>query len=123
MGGNTPGGNEFAADRLNSGEGAQTVGAPTPVGIYPKGVSSYGVWDCAGNVDEFCATRWGKEYPYNVQVEEWCSDYLEGESFRVLRGGGFFSDSRGVRCAYRLRLDPRFDVVNNIGFRVVVSPS
>lgn len=43
------------------------------------------------------------------------------KTFRVLRGGAFNYDSRGVRCAYRYWHFPDLRIVN-FGFRVVLSP-
>ncbi|GIK39559.1 MAG: hypothetical protein BroJett011_33920 [Chloroflexota bacterium] len=116
-----PWGNEFEADRLNAGEGKQQVQRTTPVGIYLAGVSPYGTFDCAGNVWEWCVTKYGKTYPYDVGEEEWSASYIEGNSVRVLRGGSFLSDEDYIRCTLRNRSLPRqggYDV----GFRIVISP-
>ncbi|MSP14045.1 MAG: NACHT domain-containing protein [Chloroflexi bacterium] len=117
-----PWGNTFDAGRLNSGEGEQAVRGATPVGIYPGGAGPYGAFDCAGNVDEFCATRWGKPYPYDAKEDEWQEAYLAGDDRRrVLRGGAFYYSDGGVRCAYRLDDFPHHGG-SYIGFRVAASP-
>jgi serine/threonine protein kinase/formylglycine-generating enzyme required for sulfatase activity len=98
-----PWGNEFEASRLNIRAGEQQVEASTPVGIYPTGVSHFGIFDCAGNVWEWCATRWPKPYPYNAEEDEWQADYLEGKRLRVLRSGSWNFGHNVVRCGYRFR--------------------
>jgi formylglycine-generating enzyme required for sulfatase activity len=97
-----PWGDDWQKEWANTREAG--IGRPSPVGLFPAGVSPAGVYDCAGNV-------W-----------EWCADWSdESQQFRVVRGGAFLDDRSGARCAYRLRSDPssRF---NSIGFRLVVSP-
>jgi formylglycine-generating enzyme required for sulfatase activity len=69
---------------------------------------------------EWCATKSGKAYPYDVSEDEWSEAYLEGDDGRVLRGGSWLSYQLGARCAYRYWFDPlnsrgRLDS----GFRVV----
>jgi formylglycine-generating enzyme required for sulfatase activity len=99
-----PWGDKFDANRLNGGIGAQIVWGTTPVGMYPTGTSPYDLYDCAGNVWEWCATKYEKSYPYDVKENEWADGYLEGEADRVLRGGSW-SNSHVVnfRCACRNR--------------------
>lgn len=70
---------------------------PTPIGIYPAGVSPGGHLDMMGNV-------W-----------EWI-DELQG-SIRVLRGGGWFNYARGCRSASRFAGHPSFRY-DYFGFRL-----
>ena len=98
----------------------------TPVGSYPDGKSPYGLLDVAGNVWEWTSSLWGKDfpnpdygYPYNP------SDGRENQGApntvrRVLRGGSFWNDALGVRCACRDGGSPS-DRHVGIGFRVVFS--
>jgi formylglycine-generating enzyme required for sulfatase activity len=82
--------------------GEQQVNLTTPVGIYPTGVSPFGVYDGVGNVWEWCATKWIKPYPYNVQENEWTDEYLGGTAGRMLRGGSWVNDNADIaRCAAR----------------------
>jgi formylglycine-generating enzyme required for sulfatase activity/class 3 adenylate cyclase len=105
-GGVYPWGNEFEASRLNAREGDQKVCTNTPVGIYPTGVSPFGLFDCAGNVWEWCATRWKKPFPYDGYQNEWRADYLEGRNLRVLRGGSWNYKAEVTRCSYRFKFQP-----------------
>jgi formylglycine-generating enzyme required for sulfatase activity len=117
-----PWGSEYEASRVNVGEGEQQVRATTPVGIYPSGVSPTGVYDSAGNVWEWCATKRGKAYPYNAAEDEWSEAYLEGTDGRVLRGGSWRSGRYVARCAYRSLSSPS-GWYDDLGLRVMVSPS
>jgi formylglycine-generating enzyme required for sulfatase activity len=124
-----PWGNKFEARRLNAFEGSQPVHATTPVGIYPTGVSPFKVFDCAGNVWEWCATKAGehfmnpkfKAYPYDIDEDEWLEAYLNGTDIRALRGGTYISGEDDTRCTIRVRNSPYFrDRLN--GFRLLVAP-
>ena len=66
-----PWGNELDPSRLNGrGPGDRQVCTSTPVGLYPTGVSPFGLFDCVGNVWEWCATRWKKPFPYDTKHDE-----------------------------------------------------
>jgi formylglycine-generating enzyme required for sulfatase activity len=118
-----PWGNQFEASRLNIMEGEQQVQATTPVGIYPTGVSPFGVFDCAGNMEEWCATKAPgfelKSYPYDTRETEWMVDYLEGTDVRVLRGGPW--NFIEARCAIRYLSYPFIRGIGG-GCRLMVSP-
>ncbi|MDQ3005720.1 MAG: formylglycine-generating enzyme family protein, partial [Chloroflexota bacterium] len=77
----------------------------------------YGCSDMAGNVWEWAHSLW-KDYPYKAD------DGREDEKAsgrRVLRGGSFFSNEWGARCACRYGVGISiFD--DFFGFRVVASP-
>jgi len=104
-----PWGNEFEANRLNARVGDQQVRTTTPVGIYPTGVSPFGLFDCAGNAWEWCATRWKKP---------WQADYLERQNLRVLRGGSWNCKAEVTRCVHRFKFQP-YGWTDRGGCRVV----
>ncbi len=113
-----PWGNKFETQWVNAREGDQKVCSSTPVGVYPSGVSPFGLLDCAGNVWEWCATRWKKPFPYNADQGEWLPDYLEGQNLRALRGGSWNYKAEVTRCGYRFRFQP-YGWTERGGFRVV----
>jgi len=73
----------------------------------------------SGNVWEWTRSVY-QGYPYDPKDGR---ENLEAGSndTRVLRGGAFYSDDDGVRCAFRGWLDPDFRNYS-VGFRVVLSP-
>jgi formylglycine-generating enzyme required for sulfatase activity/serine/threonine protein kinase len=112
-----PWGNEPAdATRLNFNS---NMGRTTPVGKYGAlGRSPFGCDDMAGNVLEWTHSLF-KEYPYSTTDGREDAAIRSG---RVLRGGSYFFDARGVRCAFRLTIDPN-SRVDSYGFRVIMRPS
>jgi formylglycine-generating enzyme required for sulfatase activity len=113
-----PWGNEFEASRLNIRVGEQQVRTSTSVGIYPTGVSPFGLFDCAGNVWEWCATRWKKPFPYDASQDEWQADYLEGQNLRAMRSGSWNYKTEVARCGYRFRFQP-YGWTDRGGYRMV----
>jgi formylglycine-generating enzyme required for sulfatase activity len=107
-----PWGNVWDKNKCNSKDGGP--GTTTPVGSYPAGASPYGVMDMAGNVWEWCADRYDKDYyahspqhnPQGSSSRTWC----------VLRGGGWFNNTDILRCADRDNLVP-WHALCNVGFR------
>jgi len=96
---------------------ANKVGRPTPVGQYSsQGDSPYGCADMAGNVYEWCTTKWPDSYD-NYRND----NGLDGTDVRVIRGGAFFNTVRGVRCAFRHYIYPQLRN-DYVGFRVIVAP-
>jgi len=96
------------------------VGATSAVGAFPGGESPYGCLDMAGNVWEWCGTKWVDNYDEYDKMEG--RETLEGDDVRVLRGGSWDYYWYRVRCAGRNGSLPH--VRNNYwGFRVCVTTS
>lgn len=121
-----PWGNDFDAVLCNSKDSGKS--GTTSVGVHsPQGDSIYGVADMSGNVWEWTLTLWGKDrdkpdfvYPY--LRNDGRENQRAGDGFfRIIRGGSFKDDIRGVRSACR-DLDPPYFSLNNLGFRVFVAP-
>ncbi len=98
----------------------------TVVGSFPQDKTEGGVQDIAGNINEWCQTRWhdesGKDYQMPYQPEDGREE-LEGDDsiWRVWKGGSYFDDGSWLRCAYRSWYYPDgWDYY--LGFRVCVSP-
>ena len=94
-----PWGDEIDPEHANYAD--TELGTTSAVGCFPKGASSCGCEEMAGNV-------W-----------EWCQDlYDESGTYRVLRGGAWFNYAGFCRAAYR---DPLGPGVRDglIGFRLL----
>lgn len=92
-----PWGNDFDVGKCNCAESG--IGDTTPVGKYsPQGDSFYGVADMAGNVWEWCADWYDKNY-YKNSPRENPKGPASGQ-YRVLRGGSWlylaYLRARGV---------------------------
>ncbi|MCG3209827.1 MAG: Hercynine oxygenase [Anaerolineae bacterium] len=104
-----PWGNTPDPNKANYNE--TQIGATSAVGCFPQGKSPFGGRDMAGNVDEWCRTKYW-------QPDDNC---LQGNDSRVLRGGTFGDTPQGVHCAYRGGDSPYY-MYNHRGLRVVSSP-
>lgn len=107
-----PWGPEFKSGFSNVMEqrenGVLAVYQTTAVGIFPHGVSPYGLFDMSGNVWEWCASLFDAPD----------QDDPESPDLRVLRGGSWFNPQSAAETTYRTSGDPdgRSSLV---GFRVV----
>jgi len=110
-----PWGNDWQPGYCNSEE--LGLGRTAPVGSFPAGAGPYGALDMVGNIWEWCATKWGKKYPYKLE-QEWHVRYLDGTNNRVIRGSSWYNDRTRVRCASRYFIINPHNRDNNIGLRV-----
>jgi formylglycine-generating enzyme required for sulfatase activity len=94
-----PWGND-APDPSRCNYSESKIGHPTPVGIYPLGATVNGICDLAGNVWEWCDSKWSSK-----------------DESRVLRGGSFYDLPSFVRSAYRVSNLPT-NRATLIGFRL-----
>lgn len=110
---------EFDSDKTNTIKAG--IRATSAVGCFPKGASPYGLLEMSGNVWEWTRSLWGEDFGYPYVPGDGRENLADVGSSRVVRGGAFVDNVRGVRCAVRGWNHPAYrdDV---IGFRVVVSP-
>lgn len=105
------------------------LGRPTPVGMFPAGHSSRGLWDGVGNVWEW-AKEWFDPAAYSHELQD-CSAYSAPtydtfdacgkptiERCCVIRGAGWHGAKRGSRVSYRGKCGPSVRL-NDVGFRAV----
>jgi len=91
-----PWGNNWDVDKSNNKEAGYR--GTTIVGSFPSGGSPYRVMDMAGNVAEW-TSDWFQPYP-GYPGGDGEAQYF-GEKYRVIRGGGWFSDQELVRTTER----------------------
>jgi formylglycine-generating enzyme required for sulfatase activity len=104
-----PWGEQFDTARCNTVE--SHIYTTTPIGLYPNGISPFGLFDASGNVWEWTGD-WYQMYPGGEPSEDF------GERFRSVRGGSWFDYRNYPRCAFRDRYVP--DLFSDfMGFRVV----
>jgi formylglycine-generating enzyme required for sulfatase activity len=108
-----PWGNEFDKNKCNSEE--SRLKKTSPVGKFPDGASPYGCFDMAGNVWEWCSDWYEKKY-YEKSPDKNPIGPNSG-SKRVMRGGSWYDDAAGVRCAVRDRDTPDYRV-SSLGLRL-----
>ncbi len=92
-----PWGDSWDPTRANTAESGPL--RTTPVGVYPDGRSPFGLYDMAGNVEEYVADRY-RPYPGGEQVDDDLTS-LYGASYRVARGGSYARHGDLARCRRR----------------------
>jgi formylglycine-generating enzyme required for sulfatase activity len=106
-----PWGNEWVLGKANTKEAGYR--GTTIVGSFPGGASPYGVMDMAGNVAEW-TSDWFQPYPGYPGGDSAAQFF--GQKYRVIRGGGWFSDKDMVRTT--TRSCSSVDLANDdVGFR------
>ncbi|MBN1120045.1 MAG: formylglycine-generating enzyme family protein [Anaerolineae bacterium] len=109
-----PWGDDPPTDELCNFQG--NMGRTSPVTSHPEQArrQPYGLYHMAGNVWEWCLSKWAAPYTYPEDNDP------EGDAVRVLRGGSHDYDAVKARCSTRGTGSPR-DEGHNRGFRVVGS--
>ncbi|HTU65508.1 MAG TPA: SUMF1/EgtB/PvdO family nonheme iron enzyme [Steroidobacteraceae bacterium] len=100
--------------------GAQAYDTVQPVGFFKGNASPYGAFDMAGNVLEWCADWYDRDY-YAVSPRRNPPGPKSG-AYRVVRGGSFFVEASDLRSAARSLAWPSFQGHRMIGFRPVREP-
>lgn len=110
-----PWGNHFADDRANILEtGLFTT---SPVGVFPRGNSPFGVADMAGNVEEYVADNY-HPYPDGDTISDHLTE-IHGQ-YRIARGGSFARLRDLARTRRRHGHNPR-SATYAMGFRLAES--
>ena len=109
-----PWGNKFDKNKCNSFEGG--LGRTSPVGLFSGGASPYDCLDMAGNVWEWCADWYGKDY-YKKSPARNPQGPSSG-SLRVFRGGSWDNVDWYCRGACRYWAHPAYRDYG-LGFRLV----
>jgi formylglycine-generating enzyme required for sulfatase activity len=118
-----PWGNEKTEAALTEGcnWGGAKIESTSAVGLFPKGRADCGAADLAGNVWEWCQTKWINPDDKNTlkQYNSGIYDEDDGDGARVLRGGSWGNgDPGGLRSSGRNDGRPG-SRGNGVGFRVV----
>lgn len=90
----------------------------TPVGLYHEGRSPFGLYDLAGNVEEYVSDRYAA-YPGGESIEDDLTS-LYGQSYRIARGGSYARHGDLARCRRRHGWYPSDHYA--MGFRLAETP-
>ena len=110
-----PWGNAFDYTCANVWEGG--AAGPTPVGVYPDGVSPCGALDMAGNVAEWTSS-FLSTYSGSSGGDVVASQVADFGRYRVIRGGCWQDSKQEARSA--VRGNPLGPHAHAIGFRLAV---
>lgn len=91
-----PWGSNFEANRANTVEAG--VYQTTPVGVFLEGASPFGLFDVAGNVEEWVSDAYAA-YPGGELVHDHLME--DADTYRVTRGGCFSRFGDLARCQRR----------------------
>jgi eukaryotic-like serine/threonine-protein kinase len=107
-----------APDATLANFGQPNTGDTTEVGKFPAGASPYGALDMAGNVWQWVNDWYSDKYspPAKNPPGATTGDY------RVLRGGSWLNDARGVRATYPYWGTQDLRNANVFGFRCASTP-
>jgi formylglycine-generating enzyme required for sulfatase activity len=83
-----------------------------PVGSFPRGASSFGALDMAGNVEEWTADSSSQVLMEGVSISD---------SRRIVHGGSYANIARNLRTSRREKLEPATRAPT-LGFRCVRTP-
>jgi formylglycine-generating enzyme required for sulfatase activity len=109
-----PWGNEFNAKKANKIGEEDGYPYTAPVNSFKAGVSPYGAKNMSGNVWEWCADFYQRDYYADAPSKN--PKGPKSELFRVIRGGSWDYDFNSLRISNRSAADPetrRYD----LGFR------
>jgi formylglycine-generating enzyme required for sulfatase activity len=101
---------------IEANVGASGINHPSVVGIFPHGAAACGAEDMAGNVWEWCSTRY-VPYPLGADIKPKSFYNLTRDRTFVLRGGSWDGTATHARCAFRGSRSPG-DGGDNWGFRL-----
>lgn len=109
-----PWGNEWDPERLNT---HLEIGATTPIGAYPEGISPFGVYDLLGNVWEWCLDRYDRQGYHRTSLRNPVGppDGLD----RVCRGGAWNYARHYAAATTRHAFGPS-EAYDFVGFRTVL---
>ena len=109
-----PFGNKFNSSLCNTKEA--NIKHTTPVNKYEDGISEFGLFDLAGNVEEWTMSYY-EPYPGGFFINDDLSE-VHNLKYHILRGGSFSRGGDLARCARRhgFHPDPEFRYT---GFRIV----
>lgn len=99
-----------------TGAGSHYLARTSPGGMYPLGASPGGIHDLAGNVWEWCLSKWDSNYHWPEENDP------DGTNILVLRGGSWDFGVINSRAASRGG-EVRYLRNGGIGFRVCAVPA
>jgi formylglycine-generating enzyme required for sulfatase activity len=94
---------------IEANVGASGINHPSVVGIFPHGAAACGAEDMAGNVWEWCSTRY-VPYPLRADIKPESFYNLTRDRTFVLRGGSWLFAAAFAHCAYRGSNSPDFGI-------------